>query len=171
MTDLYNRRFLESYTQTLVACTFRRKGNVGILMCDMDFFKEVNDNYGHEVGDTVLVRTALVLKSCVRESDLIIRYGGEEFLVLLIDMKKRQKRQVLLDLAEKIRKTMESTVINIPGGTLQKTMSIGISEFPKDTKGFWEAIKFADVALYQAKQSGRNKVVAFTKDMWDESQY
>ncbi len=169
MTDLYNRRFLESYTNTLVASSQRRESNVGILMCDMDFFKEVNDNYGHETGDIVLIRTAEVLKSCVRASDMVIRYGGEEFIILLIDVKNEQDT---LDLAEKIRKTMESTSINIPdGGTLKKTMSIGVSEFPTDTDGFWEAIKYADVALYKAKETGRNKVVRFSKEMWNSDAY
>ena len=87
MTDLYNRRFLETYTDTLVASTTRRGSRVGVLICDMDFFKQVNDTYGHETGDVVLIKTAEVLKSCVRASDMVIRYGGEEFVVLLIDVR------------------------------------------------------------------------------------
>lgn len=168
MTDLYNRRFLESYTDTLVASTIRRKTKVGILMCDMDFFKEVNDTYGHETGDIVLIKTAEVLKSCVRASDMVIRYGGEEFIVLLIDVKTKDDA---VELAEKIRKTMEGTTINVPDGTLKKTMSIGVSEFPDDTDAFWEAIKYADVALYQAKDSGRNRVVSFSPEMWSRDEY
>ncbi|MFZ5763975.1 MAG: diguanylate cyclase [Thermodesulfobacteriota bacterium] len=168
MTDLYNRRFLESFTDTLVASTIRRQTRLGILMCDMDFFKEVNDTYGHETGDVVLIKTAEVLKSCVRASDMVIRYGGEEFIVLLIDIKSRKD---ILDLAEKIRKTMEGTVINVPDGTLKKTLSIGVSEFPTDTNGFWEAINFADVALYRAKEGGRNRVVSFSPEMWKEEKY
>ncbi|RJX32915.1 MAG: diguanylate cyclase [Desulfurivibrio sp.] len=168
MTDLYNRRFLESYTDTLVASTMRRKTKVGVLMCDMDFFKEVNDTYGHETGDIVLIKTAEVLKSCVRASDMVIRYGGEEFIVLLIDVKSRQE---IIDLAERIRRKMEDTVINVPDGSLKKTMSIGASEFPADSTGFWEAIKYADVALYRAKDEGRNRVVAFSPEMWTEEKY
>lgn len=168
MTNLYNRRFLETYTSTLVASTLRKGSNVGILMCDMDFFKEVNDTYGHETGDVVLIKTAEILRSCVRASDIVIRYGGEEFIVLLIDMESRQDS---INLAEKIRSTMESTNISISAGTLKKTMSIGVSEFPKQTEGFWEAIKFADIALYQAKDSGRNKVIYFSPEMWDHKEY
>ncbi len=168
MTDLYNRRFLETYTNTLVASTMRRATRVGILMCDMDFFKQVNDTYGHETGDVVLIKTAEVLKSCVRASDMVIRYGGEEFVILLIDVKSSQDT---LDLAERIRSKMEATIINVPDGTLQKTLSIGVSEFPGDTEGFWEAIKFADVALYRAKSEGRNRVVRFTKEMWKQETY
>ncbi|MDP3696008.1 MAG: GGDEF domain-containing protein, partial [Desulfocapsaceae bacterium] len=168
MTDLYNRRFLETYTDTLVASTTRRGSRVGVLMCDMDFFKQVNDTYGHETGDVVLIKTAEVLKSCVRASDMVIRYGGEEFVVLLIDVKSSQD---VLDLAERIRNAMELTVINVPNGTLKKTLSIGVSEFPGDTNGFWEAIKFADVALYRAKNEGRNRVVRFTPEMWEQDRY
>lgn len=168
MTDLYNRRFLETYSNTLVASALRRESRIGILMCDMDFFKVVNDTYGHETGDVVLIKTAEVLKSCIRASDMVIRYGGEEFIVLLIDVKSSEDT---LALAEKIRSTMELTVINVPTGTLKKTISIGVSEFPQDTDGFWEAIKFADVALYQAKEQGRNRVVKFVPDMWNQEKY
>lgn len=168
MTDLYNRRFLETYTNTLVASTARRGSRIGILMCDMDFFKEVNDTYGHETGDVVIVKTAEVLKSCVRASDMVIRYGGEEFVILLIDVKTSKDT---MDLAERIRLAMEQTVINIPNGTLKKTVSIGVSEFPGDTTGFWEAIKFADVALYRAKGAGRNRVVRFSHEMWGQEKY
>ncbi len=168
MTDLYNRRFLETYSETLVASTIRRGTKVGILMCDMDFFKEVNDTHGHESGDVVLIRTAEVLVSCVRASDLVIRYGGEEFLILLVDVKSRED---IAELAERIRRTMADTAIQIPDGILQKTLSIGYSEFPEDTHAFWEAIKFADVALYSAKETGRNRVVGFTPDMWTQDKY
>jgi diguanylate cyclase (GGDEF)-like protein len=168
MTDLYNRRFLETYTDTLVASTLRRRTRVGILMCDMDFFKEVNDTHGHEAGDIVLIKTAEVLKNCVRASDLVIRYGGEEFLILLIDIKSRDD---IAELAERIRASMEATSFTIPDAVLKKTISIGYSEFPDDSEGFWEAIKYADVALYRAKSEGRNRVVSFTKEMWDRADY
>lgn len=168
LTNLYNRRFLESYVDTLVANTLRRATRIGVMMCDMDFFKEINDTYGHEVGDAVIVKTAEILTSCVRTADMVIRYGGEEFLVLLTDVK---DRNAVEDLAQRIRATMEATTIQIDGDTLQKTMSIGYSMFPTDTEGFWEAIKFADVALYKAKETGRNKVIGFTKDMWTQDAY
>ena len=168
MTDLYNRRFLETYTDTLVASTLRRRTKVGVLMCDMDFFKEVNDSHGHEAGDIVIIKTAEVLKSCVRASDMVIRYGGEEFLILLIDIKNRGD---IDELAERIRASMEATTFTIPDGILKKTISIGYSEFPEDSEGFWESIKYADVALYRAKSEGRNRVVGFSKEMWAGNDY
>ncbi|MBU3937145.1 MAG: GGDEF domain-containing protein, partial [Proteobacteria bacterium] len=146
----------------------RRSSKLGILMCDMDFFKEVNDTYGHETGDVVLIKTADVLKSCVRASDTVIRYGGEEFLILLTDVHDRNE---VSELAERIRSTMEQTIINIPDGTLKKTLSIGYSLFPDDTQGLWEAIKFADVALYRAKDTGRNKAIGFQSEMWAGDKY
>jgi diguanylate cyclase (GGDEF)-like protein len=169
MTDLYNRRFLESHMETLIANSKRRKANIGILMCDMDFFKEVNDTHGHEAGDTVIIKTAEVLTSCVRASDLVIRYGGEEFLVLLLDVKSPEDTA---HVAEKIRSSMAATEIPLKSGkTLQKTISVGYSVFPVDSDAFWECIKFADVALYQAKEEGRNRVCEFKAEMWQQKPY
>jgi len=164
---LYNRRFLEETANGMSAAIMRRGTNMGLLMCDLDFFKEVNDRYGHDVGDIVLKETAECIKKSVRSSDMIIRFGGEEFLVLLMDV----GYDYSMDIAEKIRVAVEQKKIQTIGGFLQKTISIGISEFPKDTQGLWEAIKFADVALYKAKEAGRNKVVRFIPDMWTEERF
>ncbi len=167
LTDLYNRRFLEETADNVVSGILRRATRLALLMCDLDFFKEVNDRYGHDVGDIVLKETAACIKRCVRSSDLVIRFGGEEFLVLLMDI----ENEYSMEIAEKIRITVEQNKIHTTGGFIQKTISIGISEFPMDTQGFWEAIKFADVALYKAKETGRNKAVRFTSDMWTEKRF
>ncbi len=167
MTGLYNRRFLEESYEGLVAGIIRRGTVIGLLMCDLDFFKETNDVYGHDVGDMVLKEAADKIKRSVRTSDLVIRYGGEEFLVLLIDTHPEDSPEV----AEKIRHAVEEAKVKITGGFIQKTISIGISEFPSDTHNFWEAIKYADVALYKAKERGRNRVVRFAHDMWTGDRY
>ncbi|MDW7998658.1 MAG: diguanylate cyclase [Thermodesulfovibrio sp.] len=167
LTGLYNRRFLEESFDNLVAGILRRGTTIGLLMCDIDFFKQINDIYGHDTGDIVLKEIANNIKNSVRSSDIVIRFGGEEFLVLLMDAKEGTS----LGVSEKIRERIKETKIKIAGGFIQKTISIGISEFPVDTQNFWEAIKFADVALYKAKESGRNKVVRFTPDMWTEDNY
>lgn len=167
LTDLYNRRFLQEYTETLVAGVLRREKVVGLIMCDLDFFKQVNDQYGHGVGDTVLKETAAVIAKSVRSADLVIRFGGEEFLVLLLDIKEGETMKT----AEKIRKAIEDTKIKVSDGTIKKTISLGISEFPVDTESFWQAIKYADVALYKAKDTGRNKAVRFDKEMWGEEAF
>ena len=167
LTGLYNRHFLEATLENLVAQILRRESVLGILMCDLDFFKSVNDRYGHDVGDLVLKETARILSSNVRKSDMVVRFGGEEFLVLLIDVKEGESVKV----GEKLRFLIESHEFKIPQGSIRRTISIGVSEFPVDTQAIWEAIKFADVALYKAKELGRNKVVRFKKEFWTEENY
>jgi diguanylate cyclase (GGDEF)-like protein len=168
LTELYNRRFLQDHSNQIIAGVLRRKKQISLIMCDMDFFKQVNDNYGHDIGDSVLKETSRVLRESVRESDIVIRFGGEEFLILLIDTEPDYGIQV----AEKIRQKMENVKFKASKGEVfKKTISMGISEFPKDTDGFWQAIKFADVALYHAKDTGRNKCVRFTPDMWEEGNF
>jgi diguanylate cyclase (GGDEF)-like protein len=167
MTGLFNRRFMQDQASHLIAMTLRRKKNIGLLMCDIDYFKQVNDKYGHDAGDTILKECTTILSANVRESDLVIRYGGEEFLIMLIDIEAGDAEAV----AEKVRIGVEEKGFNINGEKIRKTISIGVSEFPHDTNAFWQAIKFADVALYQAKETGRNKVVRFEPHMWSEDEF
>jgi diguanylate cyclase (GGDEF)-like protein len=164
MTGLNNRRFLEEYVETLVASVQRKRTHAAILMLDLDYFKMVNDTYGHDAGDAVLKALSAVLKQSVRAADLVIRYGGEEFLIILIDTSGDAARGV----AENIRAAVEELKVPIAGVVLQKTISIGISDFPTDSDTFWQTVKFADVALYQAKEQGRNRVVRFTPSMWSD---
>ncbi len=167
LTCLHNRRYLENYLDTLVAGVRRRGSSMGILMCDIDYFKQVNDEFGHDTGDLILANLAKILGSHVRDSDLVIRFGGEEFLVLLIDCELDEA----ITTAERIRRSVEETVFRIGTTQLKKTISIGISEFPGDSDAIWQAIKFADVALYRAKEKGRNQVLRFTRDMWQGMDY
>ncbi len=167
LTGLYNRRFLEEIAQKLSAQIKRRGTNLGVLMVDIDYFKEVNDRYGHDVGDRVLREVAQTIRNSVREVDCVIRFGGEEILVLLVDVMEGASEKV----AEKIRRAVESKPIEFSGGVIKKTVSIGVSEFPRDCEGrLWQCIKFADVALYRAKEEGRNRVVRFTPDMWGKGE-
>jgi diguanylate cyclase (GGDEF)-like protein len=168
MTGLNNRRFLEEYVETLVNNVHRKKGHLSILMLDLDYFKMVNDTYGHDAGDAVLKALAKVLKHSVRASDMVIRYGGEEFLIILQDADAGKADAI----AEKIRVSVESIKTQVAGVVIQKTISIGISDFPSDSDTFWQAVKYADVALYQAKETGRNRVVRFNASMWvDKKEY
>lgn len=167
LTGLYNRRFLESNINTLIAGIKRRDSHMAVLMCDMDFFKKVNDEQGHEAGDLVLQGLSHTLRNCCRESDMVIRYGGEEFLILLVDCAPEEAVKV----AEKIRSTVEEQQFRIEGIILKKTLSIGVSQFPEDTAAFWECVKYADIALYQAKETGRNRVIRFSPEMWNSSDY
>ena len=163
MTGLNNRRFLEEYVDTLVANVHRRKSGLTVMMLDLDHFKMVNDTYGHDAGDTVLKALAKVLRQSVRTSDLVIRFGGEEFLIILVDTPSSDADMV----AEKIRAAVEALTVQAGTVVLRKTISIGLSDFPTDSDTFWQAVKFADVALYQAKEGGRNRVVRFTESMWE----
>lgn len=169
MTGLYNRKFLEETEENLIAGICRRGATLGLLMCDIDFFKQTNDTYGHDVGDIVLAETATAIRKSVRASDLVVRFGGEEFLVFLMDIRPDEAMQV----ADKIRNKIEQTKVRarLTADVIQKTISIGVSEFPGDTKNFWESIKYSDVALYKAKETGRNRVVRFTPEMWTETKY
>ncbi len=167
LTGLQNRRFLQECAESLVAGVLRRGKSIGLIMGDLDFFKQVNDIYGHNTGDAVLKETAEIMKKSVRASDLVIRFGGEEFLIVLMDVGQGESKGI----AEKIREKMENTKFKVTDGVLKKTISLGISEFPLDTESFWQCIKFADVALYEAKNSGRNKCVRFTKEMWKDEQF
>ncbi len=168
MTGLHNRRFLEEFVETLVSSNHRRKSQLSILMLDLDYFKMVNDTYGHDAGDLVLKALAKTMQASVRASDLVIRYGGEEFLIIMQDTGGENAGMV----AEKIRAAVESMKVQLPGAVLQKTISIGIAEFPHDSDTFWQTVKYADVAMYNAKESGRNRVVRFLPEMWkDEVKY
>ncbi len=168
LTGLFNRRYLESTLDQMVAGVRRRGTNLGVLMCDLDFFKQVNDKYGHDAGDAVLTQLAQVLLNTVRDSDWVIRFGGEEFIIMLMDCEKGKAS----DIAENIRNAVENYKFQAAGQVIQKTTSIGVTEFPaSESQGIWEAIKFADVALYNAKENGRNRVEVFNPEMWEDSSY
>lgn len=167
LTTLHNRRFLVENIDKLVAGVLRRGRPLGLVMCDIDYFKQVNDQHGHDAGDAVLKETSNLITSSVRAADWVIRFGGEEFLVLLMDIEPGSSSMI----AEKIRRKMEEASFRIPNGSLKKTISLGVCEFPQDCTTIWQAIKFADVALYKAKEGGRNRVVRFSEEMWTEKQF
>lgn len=165
MTGLHNRRYLEDYVEPLVSYCERHDKRFSVLMADMDFFKQVNDTHGHAAGDKVLKALAGALRQNVRASDLVVRYGGEEFLLVLRDTSAGAG-----DLAaEKLRKAVEDMVIEAGAGVqLRKTLSIGVADFPDDSRTFWQVVKYADVALYKAKEAGRNRVLHFKPEMWPQ---
>lgn len=167
LTGLYNRRFLQDHANHVISGVLRRETCLGLIMCDLDYFKQVNDEYGHDVGDLVLKETSQLIYKSVRDTDIVIRFGGEEFLVLLVDTNPGDT----LIVGEKIRKSFEETKFKIPNGSLKKTLSLGVSEFPVDSEGFWQCIKYADVALYKAKDTGRNQCLRFDEGMWEGEQF
>ena len=132
-------------------------------MSDIDFFKKVNDNYGHAVGDCVLKTIAKTIKKELREEDIASRYGGEEFIFLL----PHTKLDEALVVAERLRKKVEKKKINVEEYNIKDvkeisvTISIGVSEYNKNDKTPEALYKNADSALYKAKEGGRNRVVVF----------
>lgn len=112
MTGFYNKRFLSEYVQTLVSNVFRKKTIAGLLIRDIDLFKNINDVYGHCTGDMVIRDTAAIIKANLRGSDIVIRFGGEEFLIILIDIKEGDAELV----GEKLRTQIESATIEVNGG-------------------------------------------------------
>ncbi len=162
MTGLNNRRFLEQYQTKMVSLAQRQENKLQIIMCDLDHFKETNDTYGHQIGDIVLIEVAKILVSSIRKSDFVIRYGGEEFLIVLVDTD-----QGML-VAEKIRSALAAKQFMASGEAFYKTMSMGISLFPDDSDDFTECIGFADIALYQAKEQGRDRAITYEAGMQGE---
>jgi diguanylate cyclase (GGDEF)-like protein len=155
LTGLLNRRAMfEHLEHELARC--RRSGSpFVVLLGDVDHFKQINDTYGHDVGDRVLARLAEKLKRSLRNEDLVARWGGEEFLALLPDTRIAGG----MTTAEKVRRNVESERFDENGKAISLSFSFGVAEI--DPEGSLTAcIQRADRALYQAKQAGRNRVVA-----------
>jgi diguanylate cyclase (GGDEF)-like protein len=161
-TKLYNRRFMEEFIDKSAEQALRSNITYSILMIDIDYFKMVNDTYGHDSGDIVIKSLAEILQSSVRKADLPIRYGGEEFLIFLHNTTKEGAMAV----AQKIRTQFAAKKYQFGSDSVEKTLSIGVSHFPSDADSIWKVIKFADTALYEAKHSGRNQVVEFDATMF-----
>ena len=157
LTGVYTRRyFIERFDEEIKRSHLRRS-SLSFLMIDADHFKAVNDQYGHLAGDAVLKEISNIIQENVREIDIVGRFGGEEFCVVLPDTDLEGSRVV----AERIRKSTEKRLIKAYDSTLRVTLSIGIAIYPSDGKLLEELMDKADWALYRAKSQGRNCVVAF----------
>ena len=158
LTNLYNRRYLTSHLATLMANAVGGRSDLCLLILDVDYFKRVNDTHGHDAGDEVLKEFALRLKKAVRGIDLVCRYGGEEFVVLMPDT----DAMVAFRVAERIRTSvaMEPFTIHRGHKTINVTVSIGLGILDPAMTGPNELMKSADMALYRAKNEGRNRVVS-----------
>ena len=153
LTNLNNRRQFEVRLKQEIATTKRQKNPLCAMMIDIDFFKKVNDTYGHASGDAVLRTVASIIKEHLRESDIPSRYGGEEFAVLLPYTHIEEAKIV----GERLRKAVEETPIPIDKKNINVTISMGLAEFSPQETGE-DLFKRADSALYEAKESGRNRV-------------
>jgi two-component system cell cycle response regulator len=158
LTGLYNRRYMESHVGTLVDRSAARGKSLSVLLLDIDYFKAINDTWGHDAGDDVLRDFSDRLRTCIRGIDLACRYGGEEFVVVMPDT----DIGVATMVAERIRRRVAGDLFPIQNGQqqIEVTISIGIAarSVPEDTAAM--ILKRADEALYRAKRDGRNRVVA-----------
>lgn len=161
LTGMFNRKYLDEFAETAIPQALRSKTPYGILMIDIDFFKMINDTYGHDIGDEAIRVVSRVIKESIRSSDVPIRFGGEEFIVLLHNC----DRAYIKDVAEKIRTNFAKQVISAGSETFTKTLSVGAVMFPDDSESIWKCIKYADISLYHAKEHGRNQVVCFDQSL------
>ncbi len=156
LTGLFNRRYFDSaFARELARCD-RSSSSLALLLADIDHFKGFNDTYGHAMGDLVLKKVAGVLSGALRKADVLARFGGEEFVILLPNVTARGA----LESAERLRQSVAAAGIH-PGGPRKRvTVSIGAALFPNDASDAESLLKTADEALYEAKHLGRNRVVA-----------
>ena len=153
LTQVYNRRGIHKELEA--ACTHYHTDNknFSLIICDIDYFKKINDNYGHIAGDEVLKKVASEIKSIIRKDDVLARWGGEEFLVLLPNA----SMEAAYEVGEKIRKSIENTSFKYDKHTIAMTVSIGVAE--KDNElPISDIISQADAHMYAAKKEGRNTV-------------
>ncbi len=156
LTGLFNRRYMNLLAEMEFKKTKRYSHPLSVLMIDIDHFKNINDKYGHKVGDLVLKHVAQEIKNHIRSSDIPIRYGGEEFVIILPNTTKDSA----FTLAERIRNHIEATPILVDGAEIRCTVSIGISSMDDCPETFEELVNNSDKKMYLAKQSGRNRTVA-----------
>ncbi len=161
LTRVINRRhFMELLELEFIRA--RRYGStMSYVMIDIDHFKSVNDKFGHQAGDQALVGVAAVLRDDLRRNDLVGRYGGEEFSLLLPETGVEGARVV----AERYRKRIEEKIFDLSSGPLQLTASMGVAELKDTMKDTDALVRCADKALYKAKHDGRNRVMVATADM------
>ena len=152
LTGLYNRMKLDETFASEIKLSNRYQNTFSVIMVDIDHFKEVNDSFGHQVGDEVLIETARILKANTRETDIVGRWGGEEFVVICTQTDKAG----VLKLAEKLRQTFQDHTFSV---VQQKTASFGVTTSRRGDKTN-DLVARADEALYAAKRNGRNQVAA-----------
>ena len=154
LTGLYNRRFMEESIARELARAARSGYPVSLVMCDIDHFKSINDDYGHQAGDRVLRAVSKLLKQRCRSSDIPCRFGGEEFLLVFPDM----PGDIAKEWAEQTRAAVEAMAIKHQGKTLRVTASFGVAVYPTHGTTSQQVMSAADDAQYAAKTAGRNQV-------------
>lgn len=160
LTNLSNRYSLQGRLEQALAAARRSKTHVAVLFIDLDRFKDINDTLGHHIGDGLLVEVAKRLRNCARETDVVTRQGGDEFVVVLVDVQSVSAAMW----ANKVLKSL-SEPYHIEGHELSTSASIGVALSPEDGDDMETLMKHADAAMYHAKQLGRNNVQFFTESI------
>jgi diguanylate cyclase (GGDEF)-like protein len=160
LTGLKTRGYFEQQLELEIKRSERKKTNFALLMIDIDFFKRLNDRFGHHAGDQVLRDVASILMKDMREVDTVARYGGEEFVIILPETTGPGARLV----AERLRRAVEHAKFfaGSPGAVERLTISLGIAIFDQDAQFRRDLIEFADAALYYSKSHGRNQVMLYS---------
>jgi len=169
LTQLQNRLFFNTEMKTLVPLAIREKMKFGVLLINIDRFRAVNDEHGNEFGDEFLKLYANTIKESIRTSDIVIRFGGGEFLVLLINV---DNEETTLEIGKKIQKTLSDTYLLSPNkDKFKKTVSVGISMFPEDSSDIHQVVKFSEMALSDAKDKGRNILFRYDNSISEEVEF
>jgi len=155
LTGAYNRRYFYDSAEIMYAKAKRKNKPLSVAMIDIDFFKKINDKFGHDIGDIAIKDTVKILKKNLRKSDLLARFGGEEFCILLEDISKDDA----VKLFEKIKDIFENHIINIDNKQISFTISIGLDYSIEESLN--SMIRHADSALYTSKHNGRNKITMY----------
>ena len=153
LTGLNNRAAYNSEVERKVSMANRHKRPLSLMVLDIDYFKKINDQYGHACGDKVLQVFAETLKEVTRDGDVVFRYGGEEFAILLSEI----DPQMAMDVAERIRLSLKAQMIELDSESISATVSIGMATYENE-EGHDSLFKRADKALYKAKESGRDQI-------------
>jgi len=155
LTGVYNRRYFNQAIVRECQLAKRHSRPTSLMILDIDFFKRVNDNYGHQAGDYVIMALTEVIKGTIRSSDILARYGGEEFIILATVCNLEQTR----DLAERLRENVEKHAFVYASETIPITISLGVAEWNSEMNTDGQSlVRYADNGLYRAKKKGRNRV-------------
>ncbi|MBF0565073.1 MAG: diguanylate cyclase [Nitrospirae bacterium] len=160
LTSAFNRRYFETQVEKEFSKSKRHGNDFAVVLLDIDFFKKVNDTYGHPAGDEVLKHVVKIASNMLRTSDVFARYGGEEFIMLLTETK-FENAQIVSD---RIRQRIEESVAVYKNQEIKVTISLGLSRFRPTLKDYLQLVNEADVALYKSKTEGRNRLSIYKEE-------
>ncbi|GAB4440257.1 MAG: hypothetical protein OHK0040_11730 [bacterium] len=154
LTNLYNRRYMEEFLKNELEASRRYNYAFSVVMIDLDDFKKINDTYGHEAGDEVLRAVSEIMRLNMRKADVIGRYGGEEFLIMMPKTAKKNAFSCM----EKIKNLINARVFRFNGKDVRITASFGIASYPEDSSDIQDLLAISDIRLYRAKRQGKNRI-------------